>query len=208
MARARFREPRQPRKTLGTSLTKGGRRVAAAAAAQAAAAGVQAAAAARAAAAAMPEAGAAAAARGEGASARLRLEAEAGEAGEAGVEVQQLQPCLAAQVIAALRLSACGAAGASAAGGGGGDNDDGDEEAESGARFELFDALGVEVALVQHGGRAFGLLSSLAPRHVLLYDPEPAMVRAIELEQARRCGGVCMRVYFLALANSAGSSKL
>ena len=55
--------------------------------------------------------------------------------------------------------------------------------------------------LAVDGAASMGLVEELAPRWIVLYDASPAMVRAIEVEQARRPEKV-LSVYLLVLSGS------
>ena len=73
--------------------------------------------------------------------------------------------------------------------GGNGCNDSGSHEAghfSDGRRFIEVFAHGVRLAIAPHGIASLGLLSELQPTHVVMYDVDIAMVRAIEVEQALR----------------------
>ena len=94
---------------------------------------------------------------------------------------------------------------------GGGDNSGGEVgdgaalEGESVARVVELLSIAGNVTLSTHSTAAQQILMDRSPSHVVLYDPEPAMVRAIELAQAGRRRP--MHVYFLMQSDSVEEQK-
>ncbi|KAJ1944131.1 DNA repair protein RAD16 [Kickxella alabastrina] len=81
-------------------------------------------------------------------------------------------------------------------------DDDADEWAETlGAFDENFGILpGSETLIVQSYSDSLGRLEALRPTHIVMYDPDPAFIREIELYQAH--GGPLKQVYFMVYDNS------
>ena len=104
-----------------------------------------------------------------------------------------------------------GGGGGAGISGGGGDNSGGEAgdgtavENESVAQVVELLSIAGNVTLATHSTAAQQILMDRSPSHVVLYDPEPKMVRAIELAQAgRHCP---MHVYFLMQSDSVEEQK-
>ncbi len=82
---------------------------------------------------------------------------------------------------------------------GGGGGDDATIESPAARYEELMGRPGFVLAV--DGAASVGLVEELAPRWIVLYDASPAMVRAIEVEQARRPEKK-LSVYLLVLSGS------
>ena len=106
---------------------------------------------------------------------------------------------------------ASGGGGGGGTSGGGGDNSGGEVgdgaalEDESVAQVVELLSIAGNVTLATHSTAAQQILMDRSPSHVVLYDPEPKMVRAIELAQAGRHSP--MHVYFLMQSDSVEEQK-